>query len=174
MRTRLVEQKENYRSTTHRGMSENDTSVGAVWLIEKGAGRFLGFPPPPHCFQPYSAPSYSSTIVHIARSLCTTHPHLHRAAPWESYALCIHAAVPSIHALNLCLQHDAVFPGFGKVPGLLQATVVTHCDHTGHGFCFFFYGEGFILWERLPTSGTHLELFNERLSLPRLFTPSPP
>ena len=80
----------------HIGMSENETIVSAVWLIEEGTGVFF----PPLFPASQCSPSYSSTIVHIARSLLTTRP------PPPPLAPCLHAGADFTHRLQQCLPHD--------------------------------------------------------------------
>lgn len=83
-----------------RGMSEKQTIVGDVWLIEEGLGEFF-LPPLFPTFQ--CTPSYSSTIVHIERSLPLFHHHppttttIPYVAPGESYAY-MEPHIPHIHS----------------------------------------------------------------------------
>ena len=99
------------------------------------------------------------------RSLLTTRPHLPHVALGESYAYML-LQTPQIDSNSV---YGVIYSlsWVWKGSQLLRAKLVTDCNHIGHGvfygrvfFLFFFY------WRDPQTSGTHLELFNERLRLP--------
>ncbi len=118
----------------------------------------------------FFTPTVSNLSVHSLlqfnhSSHCQESPH-HPPPPSPSRTrriLCIHAAAHSTHRLKQCLQHDLQFvSGLERCPSCCKQhrlhTLITLA--TGFFTVRVFYG-------RDPqTSGTHLELFNERLSLP--------
>lgn len=64
-------------------------------------------------------PSYSSTIVHTARSLFTHPPPPSPCSAWR--ILCIHAAAHSTHRLKECLRHALRFVlGLERCPGCCE------------------------------------------------------
>lgn len=151
MRTRLVKRKEKKKKEWKR-LLVIDNAWRNVWkwdhclrsMTDWKRGWEFFLPPLFPTFQ--CTPSYSSTIVHIARSLRTTRPPPSLCSVWR--ILCIHAAAHSIHRLNRCLLQELQFvscletrPSCCKqhrLPTAIALAVVS--------FIWFF----FFLWGRPP------------------------
>lgn len=161
MRTGLVEQKSKEKIIGHWQCIEECLKTrplsGPYDWLKKGLGVFFT----PTVFNL----SVHSLLQFNHSSHCQESPH-HPPPPSPCGAqriLCIHAAAHSTHRLKVCLRHDLQFvSGLERCLSCCKQHWLPTAITPAMGF---FMVRVFFMGETPPTSGTHLELFNESLSL---------
>ena len=153
--TKKVRKKDYRSSTMQRGMSENETGVWLYDWLKKGLGVFFFFTPTVsnltvHSLLQFSNSSHSQESLH----------HPPPPSPCSALRiLCImHICSRTFHTFTKTVFTTwyTIFSGLWKV----ARTAASNSGYPlwSHRPWGFFYGEGFIIWERLPdiwhTSGS--------------------